>query len=102
MLPEQAAGEAKEKERVLSGDAPTSEGLAMRFETAEVEVDVEVERYQGLRESKRETVKEKRVEVEPTDGFVVRADDSQRSEAVRGCDLMKLQPSTLVDVESSR
>lgn len=75
-----APGEAKEKERALSGEAPTREGLAA---AGSVRV-----RYQGLRESMWETVKEKREDIDPPPPNLEEALEmvagSKRREEIRG------------------
>lgn len=82
-----AAGEAKEKDRALNGEAPINEGLAVGT-TVRVVV---VERYQGLRESKWETVKEKRDDVDPLPDLAVAG--SKRREVVLGYDANVLSSS---------
>lgn len=87
-----AAGEAKEKERAESGDAPTRDGLE-EGTTAErgAGVGAVVERYHGL-SALSETLKAKRDEAEPTllpapvvvVSTAAPEDGSNRSEAVRG------------------
>lgn len=91
---DRAEGEAKERERALRGESPAKEGLAAAVAggggAAAGEGSVRV-RYQGLRESKRETVKEKREEVEPPPPPILvdaaaeeTVDGSKRREVVPG------------------
>jgi len=79
-----AAGDAKEKERAESGDAPTSDGLLLVGTTEREPTDAGmVERYHGLT-GLSVGVTENRDEAEPTPAFPTTAAGSNRSDAVRG------------------
>lgn len=87
---ERAAGEAKEKERAESGDAPMRDGLEVgTTERGPTDDGVVVDRYHGLRVLSCDTVTENRDEAEPTPMPFVpvasrAAAGSNRSDAVRG------------------
>jgi len=78
-----AAGDAKEKERAESGDAPTSDGLLVGTTEREPTGAGMVERYHGLT-GLSVGVTENRDEAEPTPAFPTTAAGSNRRDAVRG------------------
>ena len=94
---DRAAGEAKEKDRALSGEAPTREGLAVGI-TARGVALVVVDRYHGVRESRWETVNEKREDVEPPSLAVVATTGSNRSDAA----LVRHDAKAASSIESSK